>query len=300
MCRGVCVNMQMNLCAVAVVLVSLFLATSRPTIGHINLLFEPYEITIARNPELAFVERLRALIPALQHELAPHVERLMQPHEAYLSHEFAGGVELGRVHQHQTSEPPWDWGILRAGTADTCLAARLPAVMAAVDAALQQSGQRVHTAFLSRLGKRRVLPPHCGETRGLLRIILVLDGPPGVVGRQTVLNEHSACLRRFAKPCPAELAQGDTSAIAKEVGLYANLTTTTVEYAVGDAVVFNDALCHWVEYLGEVPRLALILNVDRTDVPAWRRALLTAISKAYITLKGSKLMRAADTACARF
>ena len=75
------------------------------------------------------------------------------------------------------------------------------------------------------------------------------------------------------------LADGDTSAhIAAENILYSihgstNLTTSTVEYAVGDAVLFNDALCHWVEYSGDTPRFAIILNVDRMDIATWRRVL---------------------------
>ena len=272
--------------AVIVPIVSL-VAYIRPTVGHINLLFEPHRITIAVNPDLEWAQRLRSMIPSVISEVLPLAELLLQPHETYLSSDFSGGVDL-----HQSRSGTWDWAILRAGTKDTCLAKWLPLTMDSIDAALALSGQRVHTAFLSRLGVQRTLPPHCGETRGLFRLILALDGPPGIVARQTVLNDHHACIRRFARPCPTELADMSQADVVGN-------RTTTVEYAVGDAVLFNDALCHWVEYLGDEPRLALILNVERIDVPRWRRAVLTAISNVYITLKGSKIMGAASAACAR-
>ena len=44
--------------------------------------------------------------------------------------------------------------------------------MRAVEAALPP-GQQLSTAF-SRLGEGRDLPPHCGETRGLFRVVLAV------------------------------------------------------------------------------------------------------------------------------
>ena len=67
--------------AMLIAILGIFAACLRPSIGHMNLLFEPHAITIARNPNLDFVERLRALIPMLKEEVAPVIEQLMQPHE---------------------------------------------------------------------------------------------------------------------------------------------------------------------------------------------------------------------------
>ena len=93
------------------------IASFKPTIGHINLLFEPHAITIARNPKMEWVDRLREAIPAIRAEVMPGIDLLLRPHEVYLSKSFAGGVDLAA--RQGAREPPWDWGILRAGTVDT-------------------------------------------------------------------------------------------------------------------------------------------------------------------------------------
>lgn len=283
-----------TIAAVSVVALTAWIKALNPQIGHLNLLFEPHPITIALNPEDDFpwVAALRREIPTIRAEVLQNAHRAMQPHESYLSKELTLGVDIPS--NGTTERPPWDWGILRAGTVDTCLAEFFPRTMSAIQGALSsEDGQRVHTASFSRLGVGRTLPPHCGETHGMFRIILTVDGPKdGVVARQTVLNDHNACLDRFAKPCPSELASLDDDGIAVKI--------TSVEYGVGDAIVLNDFLCHWVEYVGDSPRIALILNVERTDVPLWRRYLLLAFSKLFIRIKGGTINEAAQNACRRW
>eukprot|EP01062_Namystynia_karyoxenos_P044786 TRINITY_DN33052_c0_g1_i1.p2 TRINITY_DN33052_c0_g1~~TRINITY_DN33052_c0_g1_i1.p2 ORF type:complete len:320 (+),score=94.84 TRINITY_DN33052_c0_g1_i1:68-961(+) len=267
-------------------------ASGRVGLGHINLLFDPHEVTIALNPSgpgLEWVGALRERIPEIRAEANAVGERMLQPHEAYLSKEFQGGKEVGEAGEVRggaaAGEKPWDWAILRAGGVDTCLAAHFPRTLKAVSDALGDGG-RLTTAFFSRLSTGRDLPPHCGETRGLFRAVFAVDGPTGVVARQTVLNDHSACMLRFAKPCPANLTRLQPP------------LTSAVEYGVGDAVVFNDFLCHWVEYRAAAPRLALIVNVERADVPPWRTAVLRAVSSVFMAVRGGRIMGASEGACA--
>ena len=302
--------------ATVIVIFAIFVKMARPSIGHINQMFQPHAHTLLLNPgsaidnaqreEFAWTERIRKQIPQIYAEVSAVEQRgqgkMMQPHEAFLSKAFAGGVDLN-THTDDETAPVWDWGMIRAGTIDTCLASHLPITMSALETALipeegsteekKKGTLKLHTAFLSRLGVGRVLPPHCGETRGLWRLIIALDGPSvGPVARQSVLNDHNACTRRFAKPCPVEYSN-------EQYQQDHGLNVSTVIYGVGDVLLFNDFCCHWVEYLGSNPRLALIINVDRSDYSqSWQLSLLGWISKVFMKFRGGAINRASENSCA--
>ena len=162
--------------------------------------------------------------------------------------------------------------------------------MAILDHAL---GTRVHTAFFSELSPGsgnagRVIPPHCGQLRGLLRVLTVLDGEAlsgaKSLATQGALVDHSACLTRFASECPANVTQSPDA--------------RTVDYDVGDVVVFNDFCCHWVENHSVGPRLALVINVDRPDLPAWQNALTARGARLFASRKLRVFVDASEEVCA--
>ena len=81
-------------------------------------------------------------------------------------------------------------------------------------------GTRVHTAFFSELSPNdndgsgstdagRHIPPHCGQLRGLVRVLTVLSGDKAdwapALASQGALPLHDMCLTRFASECPANV-----------------------------------------------------------------------------------------------
>ena len=163
----------------------------------------------------------------------------------------------------------------------------------------EQLGTRVHTAFFSELdpagdgstkeaGAGRTIPPHCGQLRGLFRVLTALDGTPvegaPSLATQGALVDHDACLTRFASECPANVTE---SPLAK-----------VVHYNAGDVVLFNDFCCHWVENHSAGPRLAFVINVDRPDFATWRNTLTAWGSKLFSRRKLQVFVKGSEKVCA--
>eukprot|EP00937_MAST-01D_sp_MAST-1D-sp2_P001776 g1776.t1 len=235
-------------------------------IGYINELWEPHPIALALNPEqFEFVRVLRAARATLRREFQQRRALALRPRSAYRSKDYPGAVK------DDGATEGWSSVYLRVGTVDTCLTRFFPETMHVLDSAL---GTRVHTAFFSELspddgsgpaggGAGRRIPPHCGQLRGLFRVLTVLsgdkaDGAPALAS-QGALPLHGMCLSRFASECPANVTRHPRAQV--------------VHYDVGDVVVFNDFCCHWVENYSKGPRLALVINVDRPDLARWRNTL---------------------------
>lgn len=286
------------LLAVGAVAAAIFASQSKVEVNNLaaqlNKLYPPHATVLAKNPsseEFPWAAKLQTAMPQILEEfiqVSTAQGLAMLPEKAYLSKSFQGGLEEASF-ARQSSGKEWEWAMLRAGMIDTCLATYFKQTMGVLDSLKVP----VHTAFFSVLHPGKSLPPHCGETRALYRFIMVLDllGPPSdgnnmEVQRSTmsVLEDHDMCMTRFAKSCPKELARNSTH-------------VNTVEYGVGDMIIFNDFVCHWVENGFTRPRLALIINVEREDIPMWKRWLMRGVTKAYMLAKGGKFRSAAEKAC---
>ena len=286
--------------AVGVAIAAIFASQDKVELNnlaaHLNKLYPPHPTVLAKNPstaEFPWVKPLQTAMPRIIEEfiqVSTAQGLAMLPERAYLSKSFQGGVEEATLAEEGNGKE-WEWAILRAGMFDTCLAAHFKQTMKVLDS-LQVP---VHTAFFSVLYPGKSLPPHCGETRALYRFIMVLDllGAPseqekGVTERSTmsVLEDHEMCMPRFAKSCPKEVARNGTH-------------VSTVEYGVGDMILFNDFVCHWVQNGFTRPRLALIINVERQDIPSWKRWFIRGVTQAYMLGKGGKFSSAAEQACAK-
>ena len=282
-CDGLISKTASILCLVAVlfgVSIKYFRVLGPTPLGYINKFWTPHEITLALNPNFKFVKVLRNEITTLRDEFHGLRAIAMRPRSEYRSLEYPGAVK------DDDQTVGWNTLYLRVGTVDTCLAKHFPKTMQILD---QQLGTRVHTAFFSELNPGndntgRIIPPHCGQLRGLFRVLTVLDGEklPGKTSSamQGALVDHDACLTRFASECPENVTQSPKS--------------KTVRYNVGDVVVFNDFTCHWVENYSAKSRIALVINVDRPDLATWRNTFtawgsrLFARRKLRVFLEGSK------------
>jgi aspartyl/asparaginyl beta-hydroxylase (cupin superfamily) len=269
----------------AVLKLALALGWLGPTpMGFINQIWEPHRIALAVNPPFAFVSVLQREADVLREEFASRREAALRPRSDFRSKDYPGAVKDDSLTEG------WSTLYLRVGTVDTCLTRHFPKTMRVLD---QQLGTRVHTAFFSELnpdaGAGRSIPPHCGQLRGLFRVLTVLGGEkaPGAsfIASQGALPDHDMCLSRFASECPANVTEHPDA--------------QTVHYNVGDVVLFNDFCCHWVENYSIGPRLALVINVDRPDLATWRNTLtawgsrLFASRKLGIFIEGSKKICAA-------
>jgi len=251
-------------------------------IGHINRFWQPHPISLAVNPaEFMFVSTLRREAAAIQEEFASRRNLALRPRSEYRSEDYPGAVK------DDGKTEGWSTVYLRVGTVDTCLSQYFPKTMRVLD---QELGTRVHTAFFSELnpgegdGSGRYIPPHCGQLRGLFRVLTVLGGEKAKgashLASQGALPVHDMCLTRFASECPANVTEHPEAKV--------------VHYDVGDVVLFNDFCCHWVENFSVGPRLALVINVDRPDLATWRNTLtawgswLFSRNKLKVFSEGSK------------
>jgi aspartyl/asparaginyl beta-hydroxylase (cupin superfamily) len=235
------------------------------------------------NPDFDFVGILREAQPTIRREFLRRREYALRPRSDYTSKDYPGAVK------NKAATEGWRTVYLRVGTQDTCLTKFFPETMRVLDDSL---GTRVHTAFFSELDPSKggkFIPPHCGQLRGLFRALTVLDGSPlpgaSSLASQGALPDHDMCLTRFASECPANVTE--------------HAHAQVVHYNVGDVVLFNDFCCHWVENYSAGPRLVLVINVDRPDLPSWQNTLtawgswLFARHKLPVFVEGSKKVCAA-------
>ena len=267
--------------------------------GYINLIWEPHPIALALNPvEYKFTRVLRAEVATLRDEFWRRRALAMRPRSAYRSEDYPGAVK------DDDATEGWSTIYLRVGGVDTCLTRFFPDTMRVLD---EQLGTRVHTAFFSELdpaggggdgdgdgadggdGKTgRTIPPHCGQLRGLFRVLTALAGTPlegaPSLATQGALVDHDACLTRFASECPTNVTASPLAQV--------------VHYNAGDVVLFNDFCCHWVENHSAGPRLAFVINVDRPDFAPWRNTLTAWGSKLFSRRKLQVFVEGSEKVCA--
>jgi hypothetical protein len=248
-------------------------------IGYVNLLYPPHPVALALNPpQLAFTEKLRASAAAIREEFKLRREQTLRPRGEYTSEDYPGASP------GEQERDNWQSIYLRTGNIDTCMTRFFPVTTAVLDSL----GTRVHTAFFSELlPDRKYIAPHCGQLRGLFRVIVVLDGekPAGAASIASfgVYHDHDMCLTRFGAQCPANITDAAAGGGKVEV----------VDYNVGDVILFNDFCCHWVENHATTPRLALIFNTDRDDFSDLRNTL-TALGSRLFARKKLKVFREAS------
>jgi hypothetical protein len=241
-------------------------------IGYVNLLYPAHEIALALNPpEFPWSAVLQGASSTIRDEFKERREQTLRPRGAYTSKDYPGATP------GEAQQDGWNTIYLRTGNMDTCLTRYFPKTMAALDSL----GVRVHTAFFSELApERKYIAPHCGQLRGLFRVIVVLDGLKAegahAIASMGVRHDHNLCLPRFGQPCPQNVTEAGGSG-AGPIEL--------VHYNVGDVVLFNDFVCHWVENHAVSRRLALILNIDRPDLSSVQNWLTAWGSRIFAARK---------------
>lgn len=243
-------------CAAVVILVAVLSQVGLISVAHVNLLWSPHPIALALNPRgLGIgVKKLQAATALIRNELKTQRSLVVRPRSAYISQDYPGAVK-------REDTDGWSTVYLRVGNVDTCLVEHFPETMKVLDSL----DVNVHTIFFSELLPGKDIAPHCGQLRGLFRLLLILDGKKErdstALATMGVYNDHDMCFSRFASQCPTNISAAKDG------------RPEIIEYNVGDVVVFNDFVCHWVENHAISPRLALVINVDRTDIASWRNKL---------------------------
>ena len=100
-----------------------------------------------------------------------------------------------------------------------------------------------------------------------------------------VYHDHDMCLTRFTQQCPSNLTDATDGKVE------------VVDYSVGDLILFNDFVCHWVDNYSTTPRLALILNTDRADLPSWSNWLVGLGSRLFVQRKMGVFLEGSKQVC---
>ena len=229
-CSGKLSATALVLALVPVAIVKLGLLGPTP-IAYVNTLWDPHPIALALNPpQFGFTQALQIAVPTMRDEFMRLRALALRPRAEFRSQDYPGAVK------DDAATAGWATIYLRVGTIDTCLATFFPNTMRVLD---QELGTRVHTAFFSELdpgsdnmgdGRGRSIPPHCGQLRGLFRILTVLGGEKRAgapaLALQGALPLHDMCLTRFASECPTNVTRHPSA--------------QWVHYNAGDVVLFNE------------------------------------------------------------
>lgn len=233
-------------------------------LGYVNKLYPPNPVPLALNPpQFDFIPILQKHHETFRDEFHSRREAALRPRSDFSSKEFPGA--LGGLAKEEAVG--WNTLYLRLGTQDMCLTEYFPKTMAILD---KELGTRVHTIFFSELQPgKEAIAPHCGQLSGLHRVITVLagekqDGETSLAS-MGAYDDNEMCLTRFTKHCPVGINVTDQTPDAKKLRL--------VHYNVGDVIVFNDFVCHWVKNKAKGPRLVMVINVDRPDVASFSNFL---------------------------